>query len=52
MRHLCGIRPLHQVLGYRLQSMASAAMENAPAREKRLKKASFSLAFNKDSLNW
>ena len=41
MRHLCGICPLHQVLGYQSQSMASAAMENAPAKGETPKKSFF-----------
>jgi len=40
-----------RALGYRLQSMASAAMKNAPAREKRLKKAFF-LPCSQETLFW
>jgi hypothetical protein len=35
-----------------MEGMVSADMENAPAREKHLRKASFSLAVNKDCLGW
>jgi hypothetical protein len=50
LRRLWVMRSLHQALGYRMEGMVSADMENAPAREKHLRKASFSLAVNKDCL--
>jgi hypothetical protein len=52
MRHLWGIRPLHQILGYRLESRVSAAVENALAREKHLRKACSSFAVKEYPLGW